>query len=162
MLLPLFKETLNIGIMTKIRNIFNNGQRFGAKTGVVKIGSYNVCPDTITTDAAGSAATLTRAQMNQYDYFKVARTNGATDQFHLPDAAEVGESFALYSILPFEVHCEVTTGEINGTGSLGFDTLAKALYICTKTVDHATVDEWSVLQITEGGATTAVTVDVAK
>lgn len=148
--------------MTKIKNIFNNGKRFGAKLGVVNVGSRNVCPDTLLADAAGSAVVPTRAQMNQYDYFKVDDVNGSTDQFHLPDAAEVGESFILYAITPFEVHCEVTTGKINGTASFGFDTVAASLYQCTKTVDHATIDEWSVLAVAEDGSVTTLTVNVAK
>jgi len=146
--------------MTKIRNIFSNGARFGGKLGVVKIGSRNVCPDTIIAAAAGSAGTLTRAQMNLYDYFKVDDTTGSTDQFHLPAEAELGEQFIIYAVTAFEIHPAVTLSEINGTASFGFNTVAKSTYTCTKTA-HL-LDEWSVVAVAEAGTVTTLTINVAK
>lgn len=142
--------------MTKIRNIFNNGKKNGGKLGIVNVNSYNVCPDTIVADAAGSAATLTRSQLNLYDFFKIDDTNGATDQFHLPDAAEVGESFVLYPLTAVEIHSQTATDEINGTASKGFNSVAKSMYFVTRT----SATEWAVLAVAEAGSVTTLTVNV--
>ena len=146
--------------MTKIVNYWNNGGKNGTKTGLVKIGSHNVAPDTITALAAGSAPTISRANMNKYDYFKVDQGTGATNQFHLPDAAELGESFVIYAVSAFEMHPATTLSEMNGTASFGFNTVAKSVYYCTKTA-HL-LDEWSILAIAEAGSVTTLTINVAK
>jgi len=145
--------------MTKIRNIFNNGKKFGAKLGVVNIGSYNVAPNTITALAAASAPTISRSDMNLYDYFKVDQGTGATNQFHLPDAAELGESFVIYAVTAFEMHTQTVGSEINGDNAGGFNTVAKSMYFCTKTA-HST-DEWAILGIAEAGSVESITVNVA-
>lgn len=143
--------------MTKIRNIFNNGKKNGGKLGVVNVNSYNVCPDTILADAAGSAAVLTRSQMNLYDFFKVDDVNGSTDQFHLPDAAEVGESFTVYALTAFEMHTETETDTINDTASFGFNTVAGSMYVCTKVTSTA----WIVIPWANDGTAEVLTINVA-
>lgn len=145
--------------MTKIRNIFNNGKRFGAKVGIVNVNGYNVCPDVITADA--SPATITRAQLNQYDFFKVQQDTANTDEFDLPDHAEVGESFTIYALDAFEVRTETDAAEINGATADGFTTVAKSMYICTKVPPSSTADEWRVVAIAEDGSVTTLTVNIA-
>jgi hypothetical protein len=145
--------------MTKIRNIFNNGKANGAKLGVVNVNSFNVCPDTITADA--TPATVTRAQLNQYDFFKVQQDTANTDEFDLPADAEVGDSFVIYALDAFEVRTESETAEINGAASAGFTTVAKSMYQCTKVPATGSVDEWRVVAIAENGSVTTLTVNVA-
>jgi hypothetical protein len=115
--------------MTKIRNIFNNGKRFGAKLGVVNVG-HNICPDTITADA--TPAVLTVAQMNQYNYFNVTRDTADTDEFDLPDAAEVGYSMTLNCVTGFEIRTETDSDLINAVTNTGYTTTTNDIVYCTK------------------------------
>ena len=145
--------------MTKITNNFNDGSKAGAKLGVVNVNSYNVCPDIITADA--SPATITRAQLNQYDFFQVQQDTANTDEFDLPDHAEVGESFVIYALDAFEVRTETDAAEINGATADGFTTVAKSMYICTKVPPSSTDEEWRVVAIAENGSVTTLTVNIA-
>lgn len=145
--------------MAKIWTIFNNGGKAKAKTGVVKVNSFNVCPDTIV--AAPTPATLTAEQLAKYDYFLVDQTSAATDEFDLPDAAEVGDVITLYAVSAFEVRTETDAAEINGVGSFGFTTVAKSTYTCTKVEPSGSVDEWRVVAVAENGSVTTLTVNVA-
>jgi len=140
--------------MTKIRNIFNNGERFGAKTGVVQIG-YNVSPDTITADA--SPATVTRALMNQYNYFKVTRDTADTDEFDLPTAAAIGETITLYCVTGFELRTELDADKINNVPSKGLTTVTGDLVTCTKVAS----DNWMVTSLTILGAAVTLVAGVA-
>jgi hypothetical protein len=141
--------------MTKITNLYNLGSARGAKVGEVNVNGHNVCPDTITADA--TPATLTRDQLNQYDWFFVEQDTANTDEFDLPTSiTEIGESFVIYANDAFEIRTETETDEINGVGDKGFTTVAKSMYICTKVA----AAEWRVFAIAENGSVTTLTVNV--
>lgn len=140
--------------MTKIRNLFNNGKRFGAKLGSVNVNSFNVCPDTIT--AAVIPATLTRAQMNQYDYFNIG-SGGATNEFDLPDAAEIGEVLTLRATAAFELRTETDGNDINNVPDTGYATTAGDVLTCFK----VTSTDWIVKKVTILGAAVTVVAGVA-
>ena len=140
--------------MTKIRNIFNNGQRFGAKTGVVKVNSFNVCPDTVL--AAATAVTLTRAQMNQYDYFTIT-SGGATNEFDLPDAAEIGEVLTLYAAAAYELRTETDGNDINNDPDVGY---AVSLGETIRAYKVNTTD-WLVTSLSSAGAAVTVNATIA-
>ena len=141
--------------MAKIWTIFNNGGKSNAKSGVAKINSFNVCPDTIT--AAPTAATITQAQLNLYDYFKVAQTSAATDEFDLPDVAEVGDVITLYAVSAFELRTQTDADKINNVTATGYTTTAGDVLTCTKVA----TDNWMVTKLTILGAATTVVAGVA-
>jgi hypothetical protein len=140
--------------MTKIINVLNNGNKDGALTGVVEVG-FNVCPDNIT--AAPTPATLTRSQLNKYNYFKVAQTSASTDEFDLPDAAAIGEKITLYAVSAFELRTETDSNDINNVTNTGYTTTAGDVLTCWKV--NAT--DWMVTKLTILGAAVTVVAGVA-
>jgi hypothetical protein len=112
-------------------------------------------------DATPNAGTLTRAELNKYDFFKIDQVNAATNEFDLPDIAEVGDSFVLYAVNPFEVRTATDSDEINGAASFGFVTVAKSTYYCTRVPESSSAKEWRVLAIAEDGSVTTVAVTIA-
>ena len=140
--------------MTKIRNIFNNGKRFGAKLGEVQVG-HNVSPDTITADA--SPATVTVALMNQYNYFKVTRDTADTDEFDLPTDAEIGYSRTLYCVTGFEIRTELDADKINNVASKGYTFTTGDVVTCTKVAS----DNWQVTKVTVLAAVVTIVAGVA-
>ena len=141
--------------MAKIFNLFNNGGKANAKTGEVNVNSFNVSPDTVT--AAPVAATLTRGDINVYDYFKVAQTSAATDEFDLPTAANIGEVITIYAVSAFELRTELDADKINNVTAKGYATTAGDLLTCTKVAS----DNWMVTKLTILGAAVTIVAAIA-
>ena len=141
--------------MTKIKNIFNDGSKSGAKVGMVSIAGGNVFAETIV--AAPTARLILVSDINQADFFNVAQTSAATDEVDLPDAAEVGTQITLYTVSAFELRTETETYTINNVASTGYTSTAGDKFVCTKT----TATNWEVLKTTILGAAVTVVAGVA-
>jgi len=141
--------------MTQIISDKNNGSANGTLLGMVQIG-WNVCPDSIT--AAPTAATLTQAQLNKYNYFNLLQTDADTDEFDLPALADIGDMIALYSEEVVEIRTTTEADLINAVGSQGFTTTAGDLVICIKVAAAA----WYVFKfLAADGAVTSIVPGVA-
>jgi len=115
--------------MTQVISTLNNGSRNGTLTGLVQMG-WNVCPDEIT--AAPTAATITQAQLNKYNYFTIGNTSANTDEFDLPDLAAIGDTIALYTVDACEIRTTTEADLINAVGSQGLTSTAGDLFFATK------------------------------
>ena len=140
--------------MTKIKNIFNDGEKFGTRVGKLNVNG-NVYPSTIS--AAPTAASLTRADLNQYDYFKIAQTSASTDEFDLPDAAEVGEVITLFAVSAFELRTETDSNDINNVTNTGYTSTAGDVFTCFK----VSSTDFIVTKLTILGAAVTVVAGVA-
>jgi len=144
--------------MTKIINILNNGNKDGAKTGEVIVGSYNVAPTTI--NAAPTPATISVSDLNKYDFWKVQRTSADTDEFDLPDGAALGQVITLYCVTGFELRTATDSNKINDVASKGFTTVTGDLIKCTK-VTAGSAGSWIVEKLDKLGAVVTVVAGVA-
>ena len=135
--------------MTQFISTFNDGNKDKTLTGLVQIG-FNVCPTTIEADA--TPATLTQAQLNKYNYFKIAQDDAATDEFDLPDAAAIGQKITLFAVSAFELRTETDSNDINNVTNTGYTTTAGDVLTCFK----VSATDWIVTKLTILGA--AVTV----
>ena len=141
--------------MAQIISDKNNGSRNGTLMGLVQVG-WNVCPDEVT--AAPTAATLTQAQINKWNYFTIGNTSGATDEFDLPALANVGQSFAFFCEDTCEIRTTTETDTINAVASKGFTPLAGDLVLAVK----VTATGWFLHKIlASDGAVTSIVPGVA-
>ena len=141
--------------MTQIISVKNNGSRDGTLTGLVQIGN-NVCPDTITADAV--AVTLSQAQLNKYNYYTISRDDANTDEFDLPDLAEIGTQISFITPAIVEIRTTTEAHEINGVASKGITTTAGDLFTAIK----ISATEWYIWkQLAADGAVTDIVPDVA-
>jgi hypothetical protein len=139
--------------MPVIKSLFNHGGKKNAKTGLVNLHSYNVCPTTIVAGASGSAKLLDVNDFKLFDFFYVEQVGGATDEIALPDDAPVGTRFSLYINEIVIIQTETDASEINGVASKGYTCVALDLVHCTKITSSA----WIMHKILEDdGAVTSI------
>jgi len=140
--------------MAKIKLVQNDGGKKEAKVGAVKVNSFNVSPDTVV--AAPVAVTLSKGDLNLYDYFNVDQTSADTDEFDLPSAADIGDVITLYSVDVFELRTELDADKINNVASKGYTTVVGDVLTCTKVAS----DNWMVTSLTILGAAVTVVATV--
>lgn len=122
--------------MAKVVNLFDSGRR-SIRKGVVKVNSYNVYPSTIT--AVPTSGTLIPAYLfDSYEFFKVAQTNSATNDFVvIPDAIDVGTQFLLYAISTCEMGTQTSAVGLNaGGGNDHISIPANSTAVCLKTATN--------------------------
>jgi hypothetical protein len=141
--------------MTQIINVLNNGSKAGTKTGVVQVNGFNVSPNTIT--AAPTPATLSQAELNQYDYWNITQTSAATDEFDLPDAAAIGQVLTFRATTAFELRTETDSNDINNVTNTGYTATAGDVFTAYK----VTATDWIVTKVTILGAAATVVAGVA-
>ena len=136
--------------MTVIKAIYNAGGQKLAKTGLVNLHSYNICPTTQV--AASTPLVLSVDDFKLYDYFVVDQTSADTDEIDLPDATPTGTRFTIYCADVVELRTQTDTIEINGVASKGYTTVALDLIHVTKTALG-----WNMWKILEAdGAVTSI------
>jgi len=133
----------------------NNGNKFGAKVGVVNVNAFNVSPNTITADA--TPATIPTGELNLYDYWRVTQDDASTDEFDLPDAAAIGQVLTIFCVTAFELRTETDSNDINNVSVKGYTTTAGDVLTCFK----VSSTDWLVTSVTILGAAVTVTAGVS-
>jgi len=95
--------------MTKIRNIFNNGSKYGGKTGIVRVDGGNLLKGGNVLAVATTGTVIRNDNhLNRADYFQCNQTSAGTDLLLLPDNGAAWGTGTAYVVNEKVVEEEVT------------------------------------------------------
>lgn len=116
-----------------------------------RVNSFNVYPHTVVATAT-TGTNLSKALLDNYEWFNVAQTSAGTDFITLPDAP-IGTTIKLYAVSACKVQGQ-GSDTINGVApSTDISLAAGSISTLTKT----TASAWVLMQQSSAGVVTAPT-----